>query len=105
MGRGRIDVDPRQRQRSQISPSLVRVCHSCLILDVRGACVAAMCVVYRGAELSILSFFDTRTLTDRSLPSHASPDSAHRPRLAEVALHIPRVTGLQHFTSCVKAGA
>ena len=99
MRRGLVDVDPRQRQRSQMSPSLGRVCHCCAILDMRGACVTAMCVVYRGAELSFLSFFGTPT--DRSLPSHANLDSAHRVRFAEVTLHITLVAGLQHFTSFV----
>ena len=35
-----------------------------------------------GAELSFLTFFSMPT--NRSMPSHTSPDSAHRPRLAEV---------------------
>ena len=83
--------------------SLVRVCATLAWHCGRGACVAAMCGVPR-AELSILSFFSTST--DRSLPSHASPDSAHCARFAEVDRENKTlVTGLQHFTSCVKAGA
>jgi hypothetical protein len=71
------------RQLSELSTSLERVRYSSLTWRRCVRCVAAMCAVCRGAELSILPSLSTPT--NWSLPSHNSPDSAHRHRLANVA--------------------
>jgi len=68
---------------SELATSLERVRYSSLTWRRCVRCVAAMCAVCRGAELSILPSLSTPT--NWSLPSHNSPDSAHRHRLANVA--------------------
>ena len=56
-----------------------------------------MWAVRRGAELSILSSLSAPTDGFNAEP--LSPDSAHRPRLADVALSVVLIVGLQLLTS------